>query len=201
MGNTWIVDVEASGKYPTSANLLQVAALKFSDRLEDWKLYNWYINPRSPIPFEVKNLTGLDEEYLREQSDGLYFEEVCEDIQETILQPGDLLVGHNIKKYDSVVIKNNFSRAGIKLRDFPDMYDTMLEAKNLSFVHSGKWIKLGELFNMACEHYNVNSKLFMDTLLKSFDFNEHELQAHNAKYDVLVNGLLYRLMRINLGDS
>lgn len=198
MNDTYIIDVEATGLYPTTANILQLSALKYSDNLREWELKNWYFNPKNPIPFEVKNITGLDEEYLRAESEGLCFEELCDSAME-IFDPSNTIVGHNIIKYDSAVIKNNYARAGVRLRAFPKMYDTMLEAKNLPYVHTGRFIKLGVLFNMTCEHQGINPNQVMDLLVDIFDFNDHELHAHNAKYDVLMNGMVYYYMRQFLG--
>lgn len=197
MGDTYVIDIEATGVYPTTANILQLTALKYSDTLSEWELRNWYFNPKKAVPFEVVNLTGLTTEYLREQSEGLCFEEQCDNAID-IFDPKNTLVGHNIIRYDSVVIKNNYSRAGVRMRSFPSMYDTMLEAKNLSFVHSGRWIKLGELYRMACDNAGLSPNQLMSTLTDIFEFNEHELQAHNAKYDVLMNALTYYLMRQDL---
>lgn len=198
MKDTYIIDIEATSLYTSTANILQLCALKYSDDFNEWELNNWYFNPRNPIPFEVKNITGLNEEYLKEKSGGLFFEETCDEMLK-LFDTDNLLIGHNIIKYDSTVIKNNFSRVGIKLRSFPRMYDTMLEAKNLSYVHTGKYINLRELFRMSCEHVNLDGKLLMNKLMDIFNFDEHERSAHNAKYDVLMNGLTYYIMKRNIG--
>lgn len=197
MGDTYIVDVETTGLNPATAKILQLTALKYSDTISEWKIENWYFNPTRPVPFETKNITGLTDEYLMEQSSGLSFEEQCDNALH-IFDASNILVGHNIIRYDSSVIKNNYSHAGIRLRTFPKMYDTMLEAKKLSFIHTGKFIKLGELFRLGCENAGLSPKGIMDSLIDLHQFNEHELRAHNAKYDVLMNAVVYYLMRRDL---
>lgn len=198
MKEIYVIDVEATGVNPTTADLLQLSALKYSDDISQWQIKNWYFNPRRKIPFEVKQITGLTEEYLEEKSGGLYFDEQSDNLLE-IFNPDNLLVGHNIIRYDSSVIRNNFARAGVKLRKLPNMYDTMTEAKKLSYVHTGRWINLTDLYNMSCEHYGLSKNNLIEVAMNSFEFDSHEKAAHNAKYDVVVNALTYYLMRKNLG--
>lgn len=199
MGKTYVIDIEATGLNPSTAEIIQFTALEYSKSYSDWKLYNWYFKPNRPVPAEVTNITGLTTEFLNEASDGLSFLEQCDQIRH-IFNSENILVGHNIAGYDCNVIKNNFLKQGVRLMKFPSMFDTMRRAKELSFIDSGKWIKLGELYLKCADWYGFdNPNKLIEYFCNKFNLDTSENHSHNAMYDVIMNTIVYQVMLEDLG--
>lgn len=196
MSKRFIIDTEATAKFPNTANLLQFCALEYDENPANWKIHNWYFSPRNEVPAEVQNITGLNKEILDRKSEGLTFEEQCDSVKD-LIESADLLIGHNINKYDKVVIRNNFHKEGLLLRKFPDTFDTMTSAKNLSFVNTGRYIKLGDLYEMCLKKLNIEGYDAVGIIAEHLGLDDDELSAHNAKWDVIMNAFVYRAFQMD----
>lgn len=196
MSRKFIIDTETTAKFPNTAALLQFCALEYDDNPANWKIHNWYFSPRSEVPVAVQNLTGLNKEILDRKSGGLTFEEQCDSVKD-LIDGADLLIGHNINRYDKVVIRNNFHGVGLPLREFPDTFDTMTSAKNLSFVDTGRFIKLGNLYEMCLKKLNIEGYDAVGLMAEHLGLDDDELAAHNAKWDVIMNAFVYKAFQMD----
>lgn len=183
-----VLDLETTGFNVNYANILQCAMLEYSDDLTKWKYHNDYYCPQKPISAEVANVTGLTTKFLQKESGGLFFDEKFGKVKD-ILDSADALVGHNIERYDTQVLKNNARRAGYNLNlSHLDKYDTFTHKKELHPSFTGRSGKLVDLYHKMSPYTESQADEFVQYLLKYHGLPE--LSAHNALYDITMNALV-----------
>ena len=191
-----VFDLETTGFNVNYANILQFAALEYSDDLSQWKYHNEYFCPTKPVSAEIVNVTGLTTKFLQKESGGLFFDEKFDKVK-SLLDSADAVVGHNIERYDIPVIKNNARRAGYSINlAHLEKYDTFINKKELHSSFTGRSGKLVELYHKLSPYSESKADEFARYLLKYY--NLPELSAHNAMYDITMNALVLFYDRQNL---
>lgn len=85
-------DTETTGLIPQNADLIELAAI----RIENGKIgkkFNTLVRPFSDIPKETETITGIKNDDLK---DAPLLAKVRTDFCEKYLQPGDILIAHNV---------------------------------------------------------------------------------------------------------
>lgn len=98
-------DLEATGKDPTEARIIQIAAQVFGPDGEKTGQYDTLVNPPVRIPDHVKDLTGISHNDVK---DAPRFKDIVEDV--IALFMGKHLIGYNSKAYDLPLLKSELHR-------------------------------------------------------------------------------------------
>ena len=104
------LDLEATGTDPQEARIIQIALQRFSPASEGAVLdeaVDVLVNPETPLPEPVTELTGIAPEDVRDQP---AFREYSDQLA-TLLADADL-AGYNALAYDVPLLKAEFERAG-----------------------------------------------------------------------------------------
>jgi DNA polymerase III subunit epsilon len=165
-----VIDVETTGWDPKPDNLIEVAAARFTGG-EPCGIYHSLVDPGTPIPPPVSELTGIDDSLV---SGAPAISEVLPRLIETIGQ--DVMVGHNIG-FDLSFIDAARDRLSIEALSNP-VVDTLHLARRL----------VGEEV-LSCK---------LRTLARSLRLDHRP--AHRALEDVLATAdLLHALIEIATG--
>ncbi|MBO4890856.1 MAG: PolC-type DNA polymerase III, partial [Lachnospiraceae bacterium] len=105
--DTFVVfDLETTGLYPRECGIIEIGAVKIVAG-EIKERFSTFVNPKEPIPYRIKNLTGITDEMVADApfvNDALnQFREFCADA---------VLVAHNAK-FDVGFLKAKEEAAGI----------------------------------------------------------------------------------------
>ena len=194
-----VLDLETTGFNVNYANILQCAMLEYSDDMSQWKYHNEYFCPQKPVSAEVSQVTGLTTKFLQKESGGLFFDEKFDKIK-NILDSADTMVGHNIERYDTQVLKNNARRAGYNLNlAHLEKYDTYSKKKELVPTLTGRGGKLVDIYHKMSPFEESKADEFVQYLLKYHGLPE--LAAHNALYDITMNALVLYYARQNVRNK
>lgn len=101
-----VIDVETSGLHSSYARVIEFAAARLDRRGRITARWATRINPGSPLPQIITNLTGITDEDLAAAP---RFADVADQVAD-ILTAG-LLVGHNVA-FDVRFLRKEFTRAG-----------------------------------------------------------------------------------------
>lgn len=116
-----IYDLETTDKFPGSAHVIQIAALKVVDGIEK-QTFETFVNPPIAIPSEITELTHISDADV----DGApSIEEVMPDFYK--FTRGAVLVGHNLCGYDFPIIKRLSEKMGYHFDN--ELLDTLILAK------------------------------------------------------------------------
>lgn len=140
------VDIEATGISPHKSRIIEIGAIKIVNGKEVAR-FSSLVNPCVPISEKITNLTGIDQDMVRNapcEKDVLYdFLEFVEDY---------IWLGHSINS-DYAYIKNALNNNEMLSSDFIKYgYDTLLLAKKLLPDIASK-----SLENL-CRYYNIENK-------------------------------------------
>lgn len=202
MGYT--IDFEATSEQFYIGRIFQCACLEFDDeqpaKVSKWKLYNKYFAVKTELSIENRAVTKTNKQELEELSEGILFEEGYQSIL-PFFTGKERLVGHNIQGYDLLLLNSNLKKAGVEELSFEgrDIFDTLRYVKSKN-VKLPQWVvnsenkKLGTLF-YACMrnlgHNREEADAFCDKAARLLGATDHEIHAHNAVYDVIMNTVLY----------
>lgn len=136
-----VLDIETTGVNPTSAKITEIGALKIvNDKVVD--VYSQLINPEAIISQEIENLTGLNNEILRDEP---VFEAIAGDF---IMFSENLpIMGHNVM-FDYSFLKYHLNQSGYEYER--KGIDTLQIAKTV-LPH----LKSRSLTNLI-EHFHIN---------------------------------------------
>lgn len=98
-------DLEATGKDPTEARIIQIAAQVFGPDGEKTSEYDTLVNPPVRIPDHVRELTGISHNDVK---DAPRFKDIANDV--VALFMGKHLIGYNSKAYDMPLLKAELHR-------------------------------------------------------------------------------------------
>ena len=96
-----VVDIETTGMNWNFCNILEISALKVRNKQIVDK-FSKLINPHEPIPFFIRNLTGITDEMVCNAPE---LEEVLKDFKNFLNK--DIIVGHNVN-FDVNFLYDNF---------------------------------------------------------------------------------------------
>lgn len=157
-----VLDIETTGLSPTKNKIIELYALKLDDFWETIDTFYALIDIGEPLSDFISNLTGITDEKLREK--GKSEQEVIKQFHNFI--GNDLLVGHNIDRFDLPFLREAAKRWQLDINN--KTFDTLLAARKT--FHFDKY-NLNEL----AKYLNIKSETF-----------------HNAKDDVLVTVELFK---------
>ena len=160
--NNIVLDIETTGLSPTEHKIIEIYALKLDDNLNEMGNFYSLIKIDSPIPAFITQMTGITDADLaaKGESEKIVMEKFHHFIQQ------DLLIGHNIDKFDLPFLKNASARWGLAITN--KTFDTLKVARKT--FHFDKY-NLKDLAN----YLQIKSETF-----------------HNAKDDVLVTTELFK---------
>ena len=118
-----VLDLETTGLSPSEDEIIDIAAVRYISG-EKVAEFNTYVKPKSPIPAEITELTGIDDSAVKDAPE---IEEALTNLS-IFLNPDDLIVGHNVG-FDIRFLATAYSRMGI---DFmPEAFDTCAVSRRL----------------------------------------------------------------------
>lgn len=142
MMNEYVVfDFETTGNKPYSAKIVQIGAIL----VKDYNIideFNQYVNPEMSIPEKVIDIHGITNEAVK---DAPTIGDILPDFIDFI--DGKILVGHNIKAFDLIILDRVCKKYNIKHKPFK-FFDTKQLAKVA--LDNGK-MTLSDL----CKHYSI----------------------------------------------
>ncbi|MBP6115850.1 MAG: 3'-5' exonuclease [Neisseriaceae bacterium] len=103
-----IIDLESTGGHFYTDRITEVALIKIS--AEGISHQSWLINPQQSIPPFVANLTGIDDELVK---DAPTFQELAQVLHQELNQA--LIIAHNTR-FDYHFLRHEFMRAGLTFR-------------------------------------------------------------------------------------
>jgi DNA polymerase-3 subunit epsilon len=101
-------DLEATGKDPSDARIIQIGAVKYAQDGTPIESVNRLVDPRTPIPNHVVQLTGITNANVHGAP---VFAEIAGEVQKFF--SGCHLIGYNSKSYDLPLLKAEMKRAGL----------------------------------------------------------------------------------------
>lgn len=118
-----VVDIETTGMNWNICNILEISSLKVRDK-KIVDEYSELINPHEPIPYFIRNLTGITDEMVYDAPE---LDEVLIKFKEFLKD--DIIVGHNVN-FDVDFLYDNF----MNVLDEPltnDFVDTLRISRKL----------------------------------------------------------------------
>lgn len=101
LNNYTVVDIETTGMSWNFSKILEISAIKVRGK-EIIDEFSELINPHEPIPYFIKNLTGITDEMV---CDALELDEVLLKFKDFLRE--DIIVGHNVN-FDVNFLYDNF---------------------------------------------------------------------------------------------
>lgn len=164
------IDFESTGTDPAQDRIVEVAIKVVDLETGEAKFaYTTRVNPECHIPADAVAVHGIaDADVIRAPK----FAAIATGFV-ALIGKVDLIVGHNIRKFDMPMLKAELDRAGFDTDSigFPPLHDTMLEGRWATF--DGKIPSLGEYCFALDVDYDPSA-------------------AHAALYDVDVNLQAFR---------
>jgi DNA polymerase-3 subunit epsilon len=162
------LDFESTGVDPEKDRIVEVAIVFMDlESGEEQGRFERRINPGIHIPAKAVAIHGIsDADVMGAPS----FAEIAPGFVK-LLARVDLLIGHNIERFDAPLLVHELVRAGVSPPHFPPVFDTMLHGRGCT--DDGKIPRLGELCFALDVPYDLG-------------------RAHQATYDVLVNLQAFR---------
>ncbi len=160
-----VIDIETTGLSPVEDRITEVAAQKVRNH-QVIGSFETLIFPGCPVPQVVTQLTGIRTAMLK---DAPLWHEIAGQIAEFI--DGEILIGHNIKEFDSLFLNDGFSRVMKKTPKF-ELIDTLEIARNLLPSFENHKLKtITEAFNIQTTHHRAmvdvdSTRIVFEHLLK-----------------------------------
>ena len=104
-----LLDLETTGATPLVDRITEIALIRYEQGQEVAR-WQTLINPETPIPPFIQQLTGIDDGMVESAP---LFREVAEQLMAYL--EGAVLCAHNVR-FDHGFLKNEFKRIGINLR-------------------------------------------------------------------------------------
>lgn len=104
-----LLDLETTGATPVKDRITEIALIRFEQGVEVAR-WQTLVNPETPIPPFIQNLTGISNEMV---ADAPKFAEVADQLLAYL--EGAVLAAHNVR-FDHGFLKNELKRIGIVLR-------------------------------------------------------------------------------------
>lgn len=104
-----VVDVETTGGHAATHAITELALVVYDGR-EEIARYQSLFNPRRPIPYQIQQLTGIDDNMV---ADAPFFEDEAPRIWE--LLENNIFVAHNVN-FDYSFVQEAMRRAGLSYR-------------------------------------------------------------------------------------
>lgn len=172
LGTFTAIDVETTGLNCQKSKLIEVSAVYF----EHWKPIKYFstlINPDSPIPEEITELTGINDETVKEAPT---FSSIASSLMDFIGNTN--IVGHNLEFDLKFLYRNGINFLSHKRK----YYDTLKIVKTV--------LKRGVSHDSDVSDYKLT------TLCDYYDIRDND-SAHRSLSDALSTGLLFK----NLADE
>ena len=160
--NSIIVDIETTGLSPLKNRIIEIYALKLDEQLEEKENFYALIKIDEPLPVFISNLTGITDKMLEEKGESE--KTVMRNFHQFIAH--DLLVGHNINKFDLPFLQAACGRWHLTITN--KTFDTLKVARK----------------TFKFDKYNLKE-------LAGYLHIESET-FHNARDDVLVTAELFK---------
>lgn len=136
-----VIDIETTGLSNTFDKIIELSALKIRDN-EINSQYTTLVNPGIKIPSNIKLLTGIDDNMVKNSPK---IDDVIEEFINFISD--DVLLGHNVT-FDIKFINNNIKDNNLKLEN--NYIDTLtISRKKLPYLDNHKLITL-------LQHYSIS---------------------------------------------
>ena len=104
-------DLETTGISTSRDRIVQLALIG-SDADGSELSYDRLVNPRRPIPYEAQRVHGISDSDVRGEPD---FSAIADQVAALI--QGSVLVGHNVRRFDMPMLRNEFLRIGALLQN------------------------------------------------------------------------------------
>lgn len=104
-----LLDLETTGATPLRDRITEIALIRYDEGLEVAR-WQTLVNPETPIPAFIRQLTGISNEMVESAPT---FEQVARELLEYL--EGSVLCAHNVR-FDHGFLKNEFKRIGVDLR-------------------------------------------------------------------------------------
>ena len=121
MSDYTIFDIETTGLSPEYNKIIELSAVKVRNS-EIVDTFSQLINPECPIDYDSQSINGISNEMVK---DAPVFKDIAKDFLDFIGK--DVLVGHNIAKFDIPFIKYELAAIGYTLDN--DYFDTLKFAR------------------------------------------------------------------------
>ncbi len=148
IGKTYVIfDLETTSKFPDTADIIQLSALKVIDGVEK-QTFTTFVKPPKSIPAEITELTGIDDDMVAAAPK---IADVLPDFYK--FANGAILAGHNIIGYDYPIIARFAEPMGYKFNN--DLLDTLiLSRKYLTEMSNHKLTTLSKALKI--DHENAH---------------------------------------------
>ena len=118
-------DLETTGISTSRDRIVQLALIG-SDADGSELSYDRLVNPRRPIPYESQRIHGISDSDVRGEPD---FSAIADEVAALI--QGSVLVGHNVRKFDMPMLRNEFLRIGALPPEPKAILDTLEMVRRL----------------------------------------------------------------------
>ena len=118
-------DLETTGISTSRDRIVQLALIG-SDADGSELSYDRLVNPRRPIPYEAQRVHGISDSDVRGEPD---FSTIADQVAALI--QGSVLVGHNVRKFDMPMLRNEFLRIGALPPEPKAILDTLEMVRRL----------------------------------------------------------------------
>lgn len=171
-----VIDLETTSQYPTSAEIIEMSAVKIRNS-EIVDTYSTLIKPSESLSSSITELTGITNEML---SNAPKIEEKIQEYLDFISD--DVILGHNIASYDSIILYDLCENLGLKTFD-NDILDTLRYSRCCDIdVLDYKLTTLTEYFKI--EH---NAHRALNDCIANFECYEKLKEYFKNVYSCSVN--------------
>ncbi len=180
LGNFVAIDVETTGLSAASAEIIEIAAIRFVDYQPEEKFVTFTL-PRKSIPGEITAVNGITDDMVKSAPP---FSCIVESLQDFIGKSN--IVGHNLQFDLKFIVKGGFELSRCQRK----YYDTLLIAQKTLKKPRQKW-------DREFEYYDIDYN-------SDYDVDDYKLPTlcayysipyfgqHRALTDCFVTGLLLK---------
>lgn len=177
-GDFVVFDIETTGFSPVTNKIIEIGAVRVeAGRIV--KRFSEFVNPRTPIPFRIENLTGINDAMVEDASG---IEEVLPRFLE--FSEGAVLVAHNAD-FDMSFIKKNCADLGLE-REFTYADTVGMARFLLPGLNRFKLDNVAKAVGIPLEHHhravddaNCTAEIFVRFIKMLEDRDIHDLAGLN----------------------
>lgn len=141
-----VFDIETTGFSPSKDRIIEIGGVKIEDGIITDR-YNSFVNPKTPIPFEIERLTGInDNMVINEPTIDKILPEFLE------FTKGSILVAHNAT-FDVSFIKKNADELGMTF-DYTTVDTVGLARLLIPNINNYKLNTIAKYFNISLENHH-----------------------------------------------